>query len=306
VKVIKKDIIFKVPEKVKILGINGSPRRSGNSSEMIKYTLKAAESMGYVETEYINLIDYKLHICIDCKKCIGYNKPTGDPLMCYAHPDDEAHLITAKEEEADGILLGYPVYKFRRPALVSLLGEKTYTGGSPFFNEEDPGARASAGWNKPHAAIAQAGQPFDGQEESYHDGGTGAFGHSYIAAWPTADAPEPQSSYVGGMGTCQDGKQVYHKDAWRISGSRVWPPTTGIRQERTLRNLGRWLAVAAMMRKLGGLAWEESGLKRPTRQMFVRYAAEKPKPGSMIEKFIKEGRVTYVSREEMESRKRIR
>ena len=119
VKIAKKEIILKIPEKVKILGINGSPRRSGNTSGMVKYTLKAAESMGYVETEYINLIDYKLYPCVDCKRCVGYNKPAdAGETTCFLQPDDEGHLIKAKQDEADGILLGYPVYRFHRPTLL--------------------------------------------------------------------------------------------------------------------------------------------------------------------------------------------
>jgi len=302
----KKEIILDIPEKVKILGINGSPRRSGNTSEMVKYTLKAAESMGYVETEYLNIADYKLYVCIDCKKCVGYNKPAGDPLMCYVNPDDEAHLIRAKQKEANGILLGYPVYKGTQPAMTTLIRVKPYVGGTPFFNEETPGATEESRWNKPFALISQAGGTGE-SEQPYHDGRHQVSdGVGPTAAWPTADAPEPQSSYVGSMATCQDGIAVYHKDAWTSGASRVWPPTTGIRQERTLRNLGRWLAVAAMMFKLGHLAMEAAEVKRAPTQMFTRYAAAKPKPGSVIDALIKEGKVTYVSPEELESRKRIR
>ncbi|MBI2829894.1 MAG: hypothetical protein HYX81_01905, partial [Chloroflexi bacterium] len=44
----------------------------------------------------------------------------------------------------------------------------------------------------------------------------------------------------------------------------------------------------------------------PLTQQFVRYAGGKPKPGSVIERLIKEGKVTYVSQEELTARKKIK
>ncbi len=301
----KKQITLKLPEKTKILGINGSPRKSGNTSEMIKYTLKAAESLGYVETEYINLSDYHFSYCTDCKKCIGYNKPADDPMMCYEDPENQTHILRAKEEEADGVLLGFPVYGGQRPGIVRLSHDCIYAGGSPFFNEVDPSAGGPFRRYKPPAVISQGGQSYAGQENSYYGGGFGG-GPLTVGAWPTADAPEPQASYIGGMLSCVDGMSVYRKDAWTSGGSRVTPPTTGIRQERTLRNLGRWLAVAAMMMKLARLAYEEAEIPALQFQWFARYSGGKPKPGSVLDKLIKEGKVTYVPQEEIASRKQVR
>ncbi len=303
----KKQITLDIPEKIKILGINASPRKSGNTAEMIKYTLKAAESTGYVETEIIHLVDYHLSYCTDCKKCIGYNKPADDPMMCYNDPEDQAHLIYAEEQKADGILLGYPVYKGVRPALVYMSHEKTYLPGSPFFNEPDAGRSRERAGRKPMATISQGGQQFAGQEQSYWGGGAAGARGLVVGAWPIADASEPQSSYLGGMLSCVDGMSVYAKNAWTSGASRVTPPTTGIRQERTLRNMGRWLAVSAMMMKLANMAFQEAEVNRgPEAQRFVRYSGGKPRPGSVIDKLIKDGLVTYVPQEELESRKKIR
>ena len=41
----KKEIKLELPKKVKILGISGSPRKKGNTSAMVKYCLKSAETM---------------------------------------------------------------------------------------------------------------------------------------------------------------------------------------------------------------------------------------------------------------------
>ncbi len=63
--------------------------------------------------------------------------------------------------------------------------------------------------------------------------------------------------------------------------------------------------MSAMMMKLGKLACAEADVKTPNSQYFVRYSI-KPKPGSVIDKMVKEGKVTYVPPEELESRKRAK
>ncbi len=296
-------ITVKIPENIKILGISASPRKNGNTVAQVKYTLKAAESMGFVQTEYLSLADYHFGYCTDCKKCIVFNKPAGDPMICYEDPLDQEKLIRDKMDEADAVVIGYPIYKQHVPALLRLSDEHTYSGGSPFFNEDNPGARARAARYKPHAMISQGGQHTSGQERVFAYESSGGL---MVASWPTADAPEPQSSYMGGMITSVEGISVYRNDSWTSSGSRINPPLTGIRNERTLRNLGRWLAVTAMMMKIAVAALPQTGVPTLTDQYFVRYAAGKPKPGSVLEKLIKEGKVTYVPPEELESRKRVK
>lgn len=81
------------------------------------------------------------------------------------------------------------------------------------------------------------------------------------------------------------------------------PPAQGSRNERTLKNLGKWLAVSAMFMKLGRMAFAESGFEEPEIIPFTRYSV-KPKKGSYVDKLIKEGKVTFVSQEELEARKK--
>ncbi len=305
----KKQITLDIPEKIKILGISASPRKAGNTSEMVKFTLKAAESMGYVETEYISLANYHFGYCVDCKRCAGYNKPADDPIMCYHDPEDQQWVIHDKTAEADGVLLGLPSYTGHEPALLRMAQEHTYCGGSPFFNELEPGKRAAQGRNKPFGIISQGGQPMVGWTEQWSaravEAGPGSSGFR-VGAWPTVEDPQPLSSYLGPMLSCQDGVSVYAKDAWTSGASRITPPLTGTMQERTLRNVGRWLAMTTITMKLAQTAFREAGFKEPQAQLFNRYAGGKPKPGTIIDKLIKEGKVTYVPPEEIESRKRLR
>jgi len=87
---------------VKILGISGSPRK-GNTLELVKEALKAASEVSEVECKLITLRG-KLSPCIDCDKC-----PV-DPPRKYCAISDKMDEIYPLLLEADGIILGAPVY----------------------------------------------------------------------------------------------------------------------------------------------------------------------------------------------------
>jgi multimeric flavodoxin WrbA len=84
---------------MKIIGINGSPR-NGNTSFLIKEALKSAEEEG-VETEFISLADKEMNPCLACDVC----KQEGKCIIM-----DDINDILEKMEEADGIIIGSPVY----------------------------------------------------------------------------------------------------------------------------------------------------------------------------------------------------
>ncbi|MCR4397729.1 MAG: flavodoxin family protein [Firmicutes bacterium] len=88
--------------KVKILGISGSPRK-GNTEMMVVESLKAAAEIPDVETDLVDLRG-KLSPCIDCDRC-----PV-DPPSQYCAIRDKMDTIYPKLIEADGIILGAPVY----------------------------------------------------------------------------------------------------------------------------------------------------------------------------------------------------
>ncbi len=85
---------------VKIIGIVGSPRKDGNTNYLVKKALKSAESAG-AETEIYNLCNMELEPCNACDIC----KMTGE-----CPKDDGINEILSKMQEADGIIIGSPVY----------------------------------------------------------------------------------------------------------------------------------------------------------------------------------------------------
>lgn len=85
---------------VKVVGIMGSPRKNSNTEILLKKALEAAEDAG-AETEIINLGTAEIEPCIACDIC----KSTGE---CAIY--DDMREITRKLENAQGIIIGSPVY----------------------------------------------------------------------------------------------------------------------------------------------------------------------------------------------------
>jgi multimeric flavodoxin WrbA len=88
---------------MKVIAFNGSPRKNGNTTILIKHVFSELEKEG-IETELVQLSDKALHGCIACEKC-GKNKDK----RC-AVTNDAANEYIEKMLEADGIILASPVY----------------------------------------------------------------------------------------------------------------------------------------------------------------------------------------------------
>jgi multimeric flavodoxin WrbA len=88
---------------MKVLGINGSPHREGNTSLLIKEVFKPLEEAGF-ETEIFQLGGKQVHGCTACGKC--RETPAN---KCYIK-NDAINECIVKMEEADAIIIGSPVY----------------------------------------------------------------------------------------------------------------------------------------------------------------------------------------------------
>lgn len=90
---------------MKILAFNGSPRKDWNTAILLMEALKGAATQG-AETELIHLYDLNYKGCISCFSCKMKNgKSYGRCAV-----NDELTPILKSIEEADGIILGSPVY----------------------------------------------------------------------------------------------------------------------------------------------------------------------------------------------------
>lgn len=88
---------------MKVLAINGSPRKGGNTEIMIRKVFEPLEEAG-IETELVQVGGKILHGCLACGKCAEMQNST-----CVITKDPINEIIQ-KMKEADGIILGSPTY----------------------------------------------------------------------------------------------------------------------------------------------------------------------------------------------------
>lgn len=88
-----------------VIGINGSPRKNGNTATLLNKALEGASSQG-AETEIIHLYDLNFR---GCKSCFACKTKGGKSYGKCAVKDDLAPILE-KVEKADAIILGSPIY----------------------------------------------------------------------------------------------------------------------------------------------------------------------------------------------------
>ncbi len=88
---------------MKVLAVNGSARRDGNTAAMIRHLFTELEAEG-IETEMVQLKNKHIQGCIACMKCFE-NKDK----HC-AVKKDMLNEIIDKMLEADAVVLGSPTY----------------------------------------------------------------------------------------------------------------------------------------------------------------------------------------------------
>jgi multimeric flavodoxin WrbA len=88
---------------MKVVAINGSPRKKGNTYTALNKVLDELKAEG-IKTELIQLGGKNVHGCIACYKCMQKKDK-----KCHG-PKDEMNEFIAKIDEADGVLIGSPTY----------------------------------------------------------------------------------------------------------------------------------------------------------------------------------------------------
>ncbi len=88
---------------MKVIAFNGSPREKGNTNILLTTVIQEISKEG-IETDLIQLGKKTLHGCIACSKC-KENKNKKCVIT-----DDKVNDYIEKMIEADGIILGSPVY----------------------------------------------------------------------------------------------------------------------------------------------------------------------------------------------------
>jgi len=293
--VAKKEIILDIPKKVKILGISFSPRKQSITAEMVKYALEWAEREEYIETEYIDASDYTFYPCTSCMKCFGYRAPADDPPQCYEHPDDGSNLLMPKTLEADGILIGFPVHARGLPSILNVFLEKDHQISQPLAFTRWAGARRY----RAVVVIAQGSGVYTGQFLAQAQVYRAFLDCTHGGLVASVEAPFPLHH---GTLTTVDGVPMYGPGSFKKASSITVPPVVGSRNERGLKAEAQGLAVQAMFMKMARTAFKEAEIDAPEILPYTEYPI-KPEPGSWVDKLMKEGKVKYVSTEELLARR---
>ncbi len=169
-------------DKVKLLGISASPRKSGNSRYLLERALKAAEQTAPdgVRSELYSFAGKKIAPCISCFRCTEL----GDCAI-----EDDFQGLRDKWAEADAIIYSAPVYHIGIPGqlkcFIDRLGNTLYH----YYGGQVSRSLKSVG------VVVQGSHLFAGQEQVI----TTLISHAVLLSCvPVAGDPWP--SYLGAAG----------------------------------------------------------------------------------------------------------
>ncbi|MFZ3147814.1 MAG: flavodoxin family protein, partial [Methanothrix sp.] len=116
----------------RVVAFNGSPRKDGNTSILIRHILEELDNKG-IETETLQLGGKKIRGCTACGKCFENRD-----RRC-VFDDDMVNACIEKMSSADGIILGSPVYFLdvtpEMKALIDRAGFVSFANGHLFKNK---------------------------------------------------------------------------------------------------------------------------------------------------------------------------
>ena len=159
---------------MKLLGIYGSPRKGGNSDQLLDKALEGARLAGAeISTLYVR--DLKISGCLECGGC----DKTGKCVV-----DDDMQSVYPLLQRADVIILASPIFFYGITAQAKALIDRTQAMWSKRMLEKSPEERktydsgrgyliavgASKGENLFEAAELTAKYFFDALDMSYNRG----------------------------------------------------------------------------------------------------------------------------------------
>ena len=138
---------------MKVLLINGSPRKAGNTYLALNEAAKELEKAG-VAAEIVQLGTQPVRSCIACNSC-----KTKNENHC-VFDEDLCNRVTEKMKEADALIIGSPVY-YGQPngGLLSLIQRALYSGGA-YFTSKPAAAVAVCRRGGATAALQSLTMPF--------------------------------------------------------------------------------------------------------------------------------------------------
>lgn len=185
---------------MKIIAINGSPKKERSTAYLLQAVLQAALDEG-IETEMIHLTDYNIKQCIGCNKCLRAG-------VCSIQ-DDDMKILDEKMLTADGIIFGSPTYLMNVSGTMKVFLDRTRPLHT-YFNKLK---------GKVGGAVTVAGMRHGGQEfvMDYLERYMRSMG-MILADYQELPTMEPRMLFTGGaigaIYKAMDGdKIIWNKDA---------------------------------------------------------------------------------------------
>jgi len=136
------------------MAINGSPRKNGNTSTLIKAVMEGAKQAGAQTSEaHIHSMDMK-----GCMGCLSCRKVHG---VC-AQKDDLSPFLESMKT-CDGVVFGCPIYMYRISGQMKLFVDRLYSLYAP--KQSGYGYNSTVPPGKRFALVISHGAP---DPEQYH------------------------------------------------------------------------------------------------------------------------------------------
>jgi multimeric flavodoxin WrbA len=134
---------------MQIMAINGSPRKEGNTSIIVRSILEGARRAG-AETTEVRLHDIHLKGCMGCLSC------RKNPGVCKQEDDLSPFLEALKT--ARGYVIGSPIYMYHVTGQMKIFVDRVYS--LYISREKEPGVYdAALAPGKTYALVTSQGHP---------------------------------------------------------------------------------------------------------------------------------------------------
>lgn len=137
---------------MKIIGINGSPRKNGITRTLVQAVLDGAKEKGY-ETSVFNLNEMKFSGCQACLYCKSHD---------HCSQNDDATGLLRAIEDADAVVFSTPIYFGQPTGQFRLFQDRMYSFVGPEF-------RITLPPNKKAITVVSQGSPDAGMFTSTTD-----------------------------------------------------------------------------------------------------------------------------------------
>jgi multimeric flavodoxin WrbA len=116
---------------VKVLGLEGSPRKNGNTEKLVKAILDGATEKG-ADTKFYKLVNMNISLCQGCFSC----RETGTCVT-----EDDMLLLLGEIQSSDVIIVGSPVYMWQVSGQTKLFMDRLVPFIKPDFTSRLKGKK---------------------------------------------------------------------------------------------------------------------------------------------------------------------